>query len=260
MKNLKLSIAILIISFLNINGKEYKTAINQSTKINIENLMGEITIEGSNSAELMIKVDKYSIAKLPKRAKGLKSLSYGGTPDNTKIGLNVTTKNGVMTISGASKQSSDAKYTFYVPKGVNVKIEYRSPFAHEDIFVNNFSNEIDITTLTASTFMKNVSGPIILNSTSGDVDIKFGKVNQKSPISITAISGEVDIALPTDTKARMNMRVITGEIFTDFDLKFKKGKKLNRIGGQKIECDLNGGGVDITLKAISGNIYLRKGK
>jgi len=251
--------AILALGISACYAQEFKYDVKQSSQVFIKNFSGGINVEETSGTQLIIEAGRFE--KRPERADGLKSLYATGAEDNTNIGLEVKTNGNVIEIAAASKQAEDAHYTFKVPKGVNVKIDYRSPYANDDINVKNFSSELEVTMLNPDINLENVTGPVILNLTNGDINIDFGTVNQKSPISIHATNGIIDITLPAATPANISMNTINGEIFTNFDIDFEKKEKdgLSYIGGgQKIKGKINGGGVDIKLETINDNIYLRK--
>ncbi|MBI9055343.1 MAG: hypothetical protein JEY96_16080 [Bacteroidales bacterium] len=251
--------AILTFAISTCYSQEYKHDVKQGNQVVIKNFSGGISIEETSGSQLIIESGRYE--KKPERADGLKSLYGSGAEDNTNIGLEVKTDGNIVVIQAASKQAEDAHYTFKVPKGINVKIDYRSPYAGDDIKVKNFSSELEVSILNPGISLENVTGPVILSLTNGDVEIDFGTVNQNSPISINAINGIIDITLPANTPADISMSTINGEIFTNFDIDFEKKQKdgLSYIGGgQKIKGKINGGGVDIKLVTINDNIYLRK--
>jgi len=56
------------------------------------------------------------------------------------------------------------------------------------------------------------------------------------------------------------MKSTIGEIFTDFDIKLPVPENgLKVVGGKStIKTKLNNGGVEISLRSSTGNIYLRK--
>jgi len=229
----------------------------QVKKVVIKDLLAEIEIIGSQNNEIVI--DAKGLEGIPERAKGLKPLYASGCMDNTGAGVAANESNGVLTICGASKGSEDAHYTFTFPKGVSVSIDYNSPFANEDIEIQDMEGEVEISTLTADIKCLNVTGPLVLNSVSGDIDIKVSKLNQSSPTSISLISGDLDITLPVNSPANLEMSALTGGVYTDFEIKTdSKSGNLARVGGNNIETKLNGGGVELSLNCTSGNIYLRK--
>ncbi|NVO12339.1 MAG: hypothetical protein HXX16_20445 [Bacteroidales bacterium] len=238
---------------------QYKVPVNgsQIKKIVIKNLLAEIKIIGSQDNDIII--DAKGLEGIPKRAKGLRPLYGNGCIDNTGAGVAANESGGILTICGASKGSEDAKYVFTVPKGVSISLDYNSPFANEDIEIKDMEGEVEVSTLNASIKCSNVTGPLVLNSISGNVDINISKLNQNSPTSISLISGDLDITLPATSNANLEMNSLSGGVYTDFDIKIdSKEGNLKRIGGNNIETKLNGGGVELNLSCTSGNIYLRK--
>lgn len=251
--------ASLILGISTSYAQEFTYDVKQANQIFVKNFSGEISIEETTGTQLIIETRKFE--KRPERADGLRSLYGSGAEDNTGIGLQVEMNGSVIEIVGASKQAEDAYYAFKVPKGINFKLDYRSPFANDDVKVKNFSSELEVSILNPDITLENVTGPVILNLTNGDINIDFGTVNQNAPISLHATNGIIDISLPANTPADISMSTINGEIFTNFDIDFDKKEKdgLSYIGGgQKIIGTINGGGVDIKLKTINDNIYLRK--
>jgi len=253
-----LSLAMLMV--VNISyAQDFKYDVKQSAQVFIKGLSGGVQVEETTGTQLVIEAKNFE--KRPARADGLKPIYGNGASDNTNLGLEVKTEDNIIVVSPASKQSEDAKYIFKVPKGVNVKVDYRSPYADYDLVVKNFSSEFEADIMNPGIQLENVTGPIVLNVTNGDVNIVFGTINQSSPIDIVAINGIIDVTVPQNTPANLMMSTINGEVFTNFDIDFeKKDKKgLSYIGGgSKINGKINGGGVDIKLKTINNNIYLRK--
>lgn len=253
-KKITIALFIGLLFIAEIKAQEYKVSVGPSGKIMVNNLYGEILIEGHSGSELIITAT--GLKSAPERAKGLKSL-YGTRNDNTGIGLSVMEENNVFEISGASKQAEDARYKFLVPNNVFISLDCSSPFANEDIVIRDYSGEVEAKILNGGIEFENLTGPAVLYATNGDVVGTFLTVNQEYPISITSINGDVDVSLPNDTKADLKLSSVNGEIFTDMDIEFNE-KDMPRIGGRKVKGKLNGGGVDIHLETINKNIYLRK--
>lgn len=238
---------------------QYKVPVDVAKikKIVIKDLLAEIKIVGNQSNEIII--DAKGLEGIPKRAKGLKPLYGNGCLDNTGAGVAANESNGVLTICGASKGSEDASYVFTLPKDVSLSIDYNSPFANEDIEVKNMEGEVEVSTLNGSIKCLDVTGPLVLNSVSGDIEVNISKLNQNSPTSISLISGDLDFTLPVNSAANLDMSALTGGVYTDFEIKTEpNARNLRRVGGNNIETKLNGGGVELSLNCTSGNIYLRK--
>lgn len=258
--NRLLIICFLITGALNLKAQNYELEVRQGDQICIENLLGEIKVEEHTGSKLIIETNY--VQKIPARAKGLKPIYGSGLDDNTNIGINSSKEGSILTLTGLGKVTQHKYYFFKIPKGVNLKINCKSPFASsKTIEINNFSSEIEINTLMPSVKLDKVTGPVILDLINGNVDINFNRINQESPISISAINGTVDIKMPSNTPANIALSSINGEFYTDFDIKVdeKEKKGLSYVGGgNKIKAQINGGGVNFKVKTINNNIYLRK--
>lgn len=232
----------------------HKLANNAQNGIEFSLSRSEISVEGYDGNEVVIRNNDYEAP--PERAKGLRPL-YGGGQDNTGIGLSVEENNGVLKVVQASSQGGD--YEVKVPNNVRLMIEQVN-FGDGDIKVANHRGEIEIKSKTGDIDLKDVTGPVIANSTSGSVDITFSSVSSANPTSISLISGYIDVTMPASTKADMHLSSTSGEIYTNLDLDMKGDKdNMQRLGGgRNIEATLNGGGVEMELKTVSGDVYLRK--
>ncbi len=81
-----------------------------------------------------------------------------------------------------------------------------------------------------------------------------------SPVSLNTISGEIDMTVKQQQSMDFSAKTLTGEIYTDLDIKFPEGKEgLRQIVGQKIKGRISKGGKRSEFETISGHIYLRKG-
>jgi len=92
---------------------------------------------------------------------------------------------------------------------------------------------------------------VSLETISGDIEIK-GLPNE---IYAKSISGFVDLALQSNAKADLSFKSVTGEIYSDFDVKLD-GKSTSY--SKRLTAPLNGGGARVALETISGDIFFRK--
>lgn len=258
-KSISLFIAACILFAGSMFGQEYKHSVKNARKIEISNLTGSVKIVGTSGSDLVIKAT--DVPEIPERAKGLKPLSAAG-PDNTQIGLTISETDNIISVKGATRQSSESGYTFMVPNTVPVSLDYTSPFVEDDVLAEDFGGELEISSLNAGVKCLNVTGPLILDVINGEIDIVFSSVNQNSPMSIKSINDDIDITFPNASKATFDLSTLQGDVYTDLDIVTEKKKdqgEMNFIGGgSQVNGALNGGGVKITVSSINGNIFLRK--
>ncbi|MDW3196716.1 MAG: DUF4097 family beta strand repeat-containing protein [Cytophagales bacterium] len=224
--------------------------------VNVTNLYADLEIVGTN--DKLIKVIALDYEGLPEKAKGLKPLSATG-PDNTDLGLYIEQQGQEIMISGASRKSDDGEYRIELPANIKLVIEYDS-YQAGDIRVSDMSGEVEASSKVGDMEFQNITGPLVANSLSSDISIVFTSVSQTSPTDVSSTSGDVDVTLPESTKGNFQMKTVSGEVYTDLEFEFgeEEGRSKRWGGGMSAEATLNGGGVQINLKSISGDIFIRK--
>ncbi|MBD2769856.1 DUF4097 family beta strand repeat protein [Hymenobacter sp. BT664] len=235
--------------------QEYKTKLSGKDRKVIINMQGSnVTVEGTNGDDLIISGDGFE--EMPKQAQGLRPI-YNSAVDNTKIGLSVTQTGGTVRIARASRK--DASYTIRVPRSTAVQYN-QTGWNGGDIVVRDITGDLEVSMKTGDIKLLNVPGPVVANTVSGDIQVRFAPLRQ-GPSSISTVSGDVDVSLPANTKATLKMRSVSGEVYTDFDINMGKDQDdMRHIGGQVVDGSINGGGTELSLKTVSGDIYVRKAK
>ncbi len=256
MKKLIFSLLVSVVASVT-PAQEYKFKVENisESKLVLPDFFGEVTIEGYSGNEVIFSTQNY--AKPSERSKGLKPVYANGT-DNTGLGLGVVKNGNVVTVNYLLPLARTADFTIKVPSNLAISIKKQCLSGH-GIQVSNLSGDIEISACN-DILVKDVTGPVVLSSISGNIEVVFSTIRQAKPISISTISGEIDITMPGNTPADIELKTMSGEMFTDFDLTFVEKEKLKYVGGSNLKSIINGGGVSIFVQSISGNIYLRKAK
>jgi len=238
-----------------------KTSFSYSVKGNaaetwlvIENLFADIDIEGINGSEIKIETNNYK--GLPEKARGLKPLSASG-PENTGVGLSISQDGNTINLSAASREADDADYILYLPKNLKLKINYNS-WQAGDIVIKGMAGEVEAKSQVGDLEFIDVTGPIVAHTLSSDVEVTFSTLSSTSPTSLSSTSGDIDVTLPESVKGTFKMATVSGGVYTAFDFDFGEEAQVRRIMGQNATGKLNGGGVEVSLKTVSGDIYIRK--
>jgi hypothetical protein len=250
-----LALGALLLASRTLHAQEYKVEAptSKDAMLILEDFNGQLPVEGYSGNDIIFTAD--NLGETPERAKGLKPVFPGGN-DNTGIGLSVTKDGGHILVKCVVPFNRDVHYKVKVPASLALKIK-RGCERSDEVTVSNMTGEVDIDNCQGIE-LKNVTGPLVLNAISGDIKVVFSQLAKDKPISIANISGEIDVTLPASAGVNLEMSDISGGMYTDFDIK-QDNKDLQKIGGGNIKAALNGGGVDLKITNISGNIYLRKG-
>ena len=189
------------------------------------------------------------------RKKGLRAIYPGGEDNTNGFGFSISKENGVLMVVDLKSHFQRRPIKITLPKTMNLSVNAGNLGG---VSIDGFSSEVEVDTSVGKIELKNVTGPITAHTSVGLITVDFSTVNQSSPISISSSVGEIDVTLPSSTKANLNMRT-NGTIYTNFDIKAQPKKGLKNVSGlRKVNKDINGGGVTIKLKSSMGNIYLRK--
>jgi hypothetical protein len=198
------------------------------------------------------------------KSKGMKVIEV------ESMGLTIEEEENVIRVDvQEGKRSVDL--LIQVPFSTSLRLSCRDD--ERGVTVDRVDGEIEVDTSDGPILLTNVSGPVVADSSNGEIKAVFGKVTPGKPMSFSAMEGDIDLTLPLDIKASLNMKTEEGRVFTDFDTitiapKQQKREEDERKdgGGYRVAYEkvtlglINGGGVEIHLTTYEGNIYVRKAK
>ncbi|MDJ1480573.1 hypothetical protein QNI16_08760 [Cytophagaceae bacterium YF14B1] len=253
-------ILTLLVSPILSYAQDFKFEVKSANKVKIGTIHGHITVEGHTGKDIIVTGNKCMTNE--EGTEGLKLISGDGVSDNTNgYCLNIQESNGTVVVRGVSNKNHNVK--ILIPEKMNIIIQ-SSGWSAKDITINNFKSELEIKSEYASVAMANVTGPVVLNATYGKVKAVFDKINQDRPISIVATYNNLDVTLPSDTKANLRLESSYGDIYTDFDVKSSSPSSseddLEKISSHTVTGSINGGGVEVHLESPYKNVFLRKKK
>lgn len=260
MKNFRLliSASMLILITLNLAAQDYRIAApaGKDGKVILKNFSGDLPIEGYQGNEIVVTSSSGKFEP-PARAKGLKPIYSAGT-DNTGMGLSVEKEGNIVRINCLLPFTRGADFSMKIPENLAVELESGCEY-NNNVTVTGMKNEIVIKTCH-NIDLQNITGPVVLSSISGDINIGFSSTISDRQSSINSISGDVDITLPAKTPVTIDMSTIQGGFYSDFEItETQNQKNMKRIGGNNLNFNLNGGGFKFDVVTVTGNVYLRKG-
>jgi hypothetical protein len=139
-----------------------------------------------------------------------------------------------------------------------------------NIDVDNIKGELEISNVNGAIKLTNIAGSVVANTVNGNIVVNFISVDPKAPMAFTTLNGNVDVSFPGDTKANFKMRSERGQVYSDFDMAIDKSEakvqKSEQSGVYKLKLEdwvngkTNGGGAEILMKTMQGNVYVRKAK
>jgi hypothetical protein len=209
----------------------------------------DVRVPGNNLSRKMVNDAK----------SGMKRISTSGSfeitareADNT---VTVNTGNPEKTINLSLK----------IPQDVKLKV---STVNEGYIDVTNVRGELEVINVNGGIKLTNISGSVVANTVNGDVITTFSSVDPNAAMAFSTLNGDVNVTFPAGTKANLKMKSDHGDIFSDFEIDIDKTmprtNKTSEPGMYKIQMEdwvygkINGGGPEIMLKNMEGNIYVKK--
>lgn len=215
---------------------------------------------------------------------------HNGDNEQTKIAITQIDSNHVSVktnyrngrISFPTRKPCKVEYKVRVPKACSVKLSGVSnttaiqgvegemifktvsgPITLEDI-----SGPIKINSVSGRVSGKQVSGPLAFNTVSGKIRMQAshfpsidghtvsGNINIQTPIAegpyhFNSVSGEVDFIVPLDSTISASLNSISGRIKTPLTT------TSSHIKGGNSRLEIQGGGVEVQVKSVSGSLYLK---
>lgn len=190
---------------------------------------------------------------------GMKRISGGNS-----LELTAEERNNRVEVNSDSWKRA-VNLTIKVPQQFSLKL---NTVNHGTIIVENVRGEIEVENVNGAVELSDITGSVVANTVNGNVIVKFKDITPNAPMAFTTLNGNVDVTFPASLKASAKMKSERGEIYSDFDMTVEKSQpKVDRstqTGAYRVSIEdwvyakINGGGAQILMKNMNGNIYLRK--
>lgn len=212
--------------------------------------------------------DSITVASWPKNEVALKArIKINNGKLNNAFVLHTKKENGQLYITsdfdkekiktGRAKDCPDDNYSKYNVSGADTSYYYTiCAQISFQVFVPLHTN-LKVKTIDSNIKLNNLAGPVRVKAISGDIKL----VNLAGPIHAKSISGAVDLSWLPKESARFKLKTISGQIYTNLD-RLKINHKMDHATyvGDNVKAHLGENGPVVSLKSISGNVYLRKAK
>jgi uncharacterized protein YehS (DUF1456 family) len=233
-----------------------------SYTLHIDLINGSIRVNSYDGKEIQI-----SVTAKGKREDGQEGPG-GMKRISPKNGFDITAKEENNTVTVENNDVNRAiELSLKIPKNVKLKL---STINNGDIEVENVQGELEINNVNGGIKCTGISGSVVASTVNGNVITTFTSIDEKAPMAFTTLNGNVDVSLPAGAKSNFKLKSERGEIYTDFDMEIDKTqgqaetKKESGMYRLKLEDwimgKINGGGPEMLMKNMNGNIYIRKTK
>jgi hypothetical protein len=138
-----------------------------------------------------------------------------------------------------------------------------------EVSVKDISGETEVNNPNGSIALTNISGSAVATTINGNITVTFASVTENMPMAFSTLIGKIDVTFPRSLKANMNVQSNAGTLFSDYHIVFDGTPKVDTVKAPtlyrasiagKLSGKINGGGAEMLMKNMNGNIYIRRAK
>ena len=169
---------------------------------------------------------------------------------------------------GCSQQgnvrTTDAEVDFVVHVPANVRLAAST--ISGNVIATGLRSEVHAATVSGNVRVTS-DGPVHASSVSGEVYARVGR-NGARGLHFDTVSGDIVVELDGNVSADLDANTLSGHITADFPLETgERGRRQEHDGvvvnvqvGQHARGPINGGGEDLKLNSVSGDITVRRAR
>ncbi len=239
------------------------TDASKPAVIHVSLVHGSITVRGTNRRDVLVAAhpdpDRPS-GRFDPDATGLRRLPQTG-------GYRVTEESNRVNVSADSPNRA-VRFDIEAPRRANLVLRTVNG---GNILVENVEGDLDVHNTNGGITLNSVAGSVVAVTTNGSVRATLTQVAPQKDMAFTSLNGNVDVTLPSSTKANLRLRSDRGDVYSDFDVQLQpqsapvvqenthsEGRyRINRT--RSVVGTINGGGPAFELRTFNSNVYVRKG-
>ncbi|HEY5551654.1 MAG TPA: DUF4097 family beta strand repeat-containing protein, partial [Opitutaceae bacterium] len=246
---------------------------------------------GADTDEISVRADSPLDDGRP-RKDGLRPIGGGSA-------YRIVERNNVVTIDSGDMFGGhgrgSASFEITVPRSTSVVLK---TMHGGDTVVRDVAGDVEVSNQNGDMRLEGLSGGVAADTMNGEITAVFAKLSDGKTYSFASMNGEIDLRVPSNTKASVRFRAQIGEILTDFEEnelvtklgptvvvetsdtpepapapqanpatsgvrtpkppRAPKPPSFPAFGGQVVTGELNGGGPELIATTMRGSITLRK--
>lgn len=226
--------------------EEMSFEVNPGARISLENINGEIIINGGSGDTV-----KLIARKKAEKQEYLDKLKVVVDADKDYVRIETRHPKGESSwFNWGGDGGGSVSYELTVPVDVNLdEIET----VNGDVEIASVSGKVKASTVNGSLNVSGLQSDVDLETVNGSVEASFDTLGEGQRVSADAVNGKIVIILPKNASARVNAETVNGSIDADdFGLEPEKG-----FVGRDLSGEIGDGGARISLDTVNGSIKIK---
>jgi hypothetical protein len=215
--------------------------IGAGGRVQISNISGEIVVTGYEGSAILVTATKVGRDRDRVEVEDLSS----GNHVQVKVRYPERCNNCEASVDFQVKVPRSMNYDF---DGINS--------VSGSLTISGISGRLKAASVSGEVKIKDVSGTVNASSVSGEVEVEITKLSGDDDMKFSSVSGAVDVRIPANLDATVNMSTLSGDLKTDFPLEVKKREKYSP--GMSATGRLGDGSRRLHLSSVSGSVSLTR--
>lgn len=126
----------------------------------------------------------------------------------------ITEEENVVEILQDAASGARGSLTITVPSDASIEIENS---LGGRIRAGGIGGDLEIRSTNSEILLEDLRGGALVETMNGSIQASFVALNTERPLSFTSMNGKVNLLIPADARADLQLRTHNGTILTDFD-------------------------------------------
>jgi len=217
--------------------------------LSLENINGDVTIEGWKKNEVSISAVKRG------KSKDL---------DRIKIEVDVDKYEGKDWIHIATEYlESDRGFLSFLKSSGSVDYTIKAPsdailedieLVNGNLKVTGITGYLSLGTVNGSITASGMAGNAWVETVNGNLDLSFDKMSKGQSVDLESVNGSIVLRIPAKANAYVEAETLNGNVTNEFALTVEKGEWV----GRSMEGLVGSGGARIAIETVNGSIDIKK--
>jgi hypothetical protein len=152
--------------------------------------------------------------------------------------------------SNVQDNDVNVEFTVRVPRGVH----FLGATVNGTVRAENMPADATVSSVNGAVTVS-AAGAVEASTVNGNVVASTGRANPGRDLDFTTVNGNITLQVPSGFRARVRASLLNGDIGGDFPLDVNRG----RYVGASATGQIGGGGHELHLETVNGNIEIRRG-
>lgn len=213
-------------------------------RLSLENVNGDVKIEAWDGAEVKV---EYTKRGDDQGALDRMKVEIDATPNRIDIETHYKKSDSRF---GWGNNAGEVNFEIWVPRTARIDdVE----LVNGNLELRGLEGSVSASLVNGNLTARELGGDVDLETVNGQLSVHISRLETARSVRISSVNGSVEVFLPPDTDADLDVETVHGRIRNDFGLEVEKG----RYVGRSMKGVLGRGGARIELENVNGSIEVR---